>query len=301
MMRAFVIRFAVIVAFALLVAAPRTLGEDAEPPPPEPPYTEGWHGGSPPGEHVAIRGDLWAVDRQRVLLEVGHGPRTRAVVTGDLGEPTTGDAGGLGFEVYSGKTGWISLDWWMLQSRGFAALARDIQLDGTTFAQGTLVTSEVTQHLVKIRDGLDIRYRIPFGPETWLDLNFGPVTALVIRYESFSVGALGAGPRSSDALLAVSLTPGLRAGVDLRVIDELTFRLGSDVDLLPHLAHNPLSFTRAPSLDAWADASGYIAARFLFVELSIGWRYYRSLASGGKFRQAATQMSGVFAELAARF
>jgi hypothetical protein len=288
----------VIVALALLVLSPRAFGQDEAP---VASYTEGWHGGSPPGEHVVFRADLWSIDRQRVLLEVGHGPRTRAVVTGDLGEPATGAAGGLGFEAYTGKTGWLSIDWWTLQSRGLAPLAREIEIDGTTFAQGTVVASEITQHIVKIRDGLDIRYRFPAGPETWLDVNFGPVTALVVRYLSFDIHSLGPGPRSSDALLSVSLTPGLRAGIDLHATDWVTVRLGSDVDLLPHLAHNPLSFTRAPSLDAWADARGYVAARFLFVELAVGWRYFRCLGSGGKFRQAASQMSGAFAELAVRF
>lgn len=292
----------------LLLATSSASGEDTKPPPlvdepTEKPYIEGWRGGSNPGEHVTFRADLWFLSKQNTALELGHEGRMKAVTTGDLGHDPRGAAGGLGVELYTGQTGWVSLDWWAHQERAATTLERDISILETSFAQGSLVASEVTQHMVKVRDGLDIRYRIPIAPETWLDFNFGPVTSLLIRYESITVKTLSGtgGPRVSEALLTVTLCPGWRAGVDLHVLDGFTVRIGNDVDLLPHLPHNWLSFTRAPSVDAWADARVYLAARFRFVELSFGWRYFRSLASGSQFRQAATEMRGVFAELAARF
>ena len=47
-------------------------------------------------------------------------------------------------------------------------------LNETTFTAGDRIASEVTQHLVKIRDGLDIRYRVPIGSETWIDGGLPP-------------------------------------------------------------------------------------------------------------------------------
>src|SRR5206468_841868 len=123
----------------------------------------------PPGEHVTFRADLWFLEHQRTELELGHLYPVRAVTTRDLGLEARGTAGGLGAEVYTGKTGWLSIDWWTQQSRGDGTLERDISIDERSFAQGTAVASEITQHLVKIRDGLDIRYRIPIAEETWVD------------------------------------------------------------------------------------------------------------------------------------
>ncbi|HZV00079.1 MAG TPA: hypothetical protein VFF73_25405 [Planctomycetota bacterium] len=293
-----------LIALLLVTAAPLARGDDTSPLGPEPevkPYTEGWHGGSPPGEHVIIRANLWILDSQRTELEVGHEQRTLLVTSHDLGEQGHGVAGGLGIEGYGGKLGWLSLDWWTVQSRAETQLRRTITLDETIFAQGAVVDSEVTQHVVKIRDGLDIRYRIPIGDETWLDFNFGPVMSLMFRYEAFTVSEQGSGLAVKDSLLAVSIVPGWRAGIDFHALDGFIVRVGSDVDLLPHLDHNPLSFTREPSLDAWADARAFLAVRFEIVEASVGWRYFRSLASGGHFRQAETDMKGGFLELAARF
>jgi hypothetical protein len=265
------------------------------------PYIEGWHGGSPPGEHVIARADLWYLSMQRTLLEVGHLQHTHAATTEELGEPSTGASGGLGLEVFFGKSGWTSVDWWTLQSQGIKTLAQSETMDEVQFPEGSLVTSQVTQQFVKVRDGLDIRYRVPLGDETWLDWNFGPVTALVVRYESYSIKTLGGGPESSDSLLAVSLTPGWCTGADLHVADGFIVRAGFDGEALPHLPYNWLSFTRAPSISAWADVRAYLALRFECIEASFGWRYFRTLASGGRFRQAYSEMSGVFGEVAARF
>jgi hypothetical protein len=264
------------------------------------PYTEGWHGGSPPGERFTARAELWALSMQKTLLEVGHLQHTRAVTTDALGEPTTGTTGGLGIEGCLGKSGWLAVDWWSLQSRGLTTLGESETLDETNFPEGTVVSSQVIQHFVVFRDGLDIRYRIPEGDETWIDLNFGPVSALAVRYESFSVRAYN-GPASSDALLAVTLTPGWRGGVDLHALDGFIIRIGTEGEILPHLPYNWLSFTREPSVSSWADASAYLAVRFEFVEVSFGWRYFRTLASGGHFRQADSEMKGIFGEVAARF
>lgn len=313
------VRLAALLVLVLAAAAPARADDEKKPeaakpdakpadttladtkPADEKPYTEGWRGGSPPGEHFSIRADLWTLGQQRTALELGHLERFKAITTGDLGQPASGAAGGLGAELYTGKTGWLSVDWWAHQARGSTVLARDLSLDETTFARGTTVLSEVTQHIVKLRDGLDIRYRLPIAAETWVDFNFGPVWSLLVRYESIDVHDRTGSPRASDALLGVTVCPGWRAGVDFHALDGFTIRIGSDGDLLPHLAHNWMSFTRAPSIDAWADVSAYVAVRFLFVEVSGGWRYFRSLASGGHFRQAASEMRGAFFELAARF
>ncbi|MEZ0228148.1 MAG: hypothetical protein ACAI25_05950 [Planctomycetota bacterium] len=297
-----------IAALVLLLGLPLARAEEPAPPPPsateeaEKPYTEGWRGGSPPGEHVAFRAELWALSKQRSAIEIGRGLRFHPLTTTDLGHPSRGAAGGLGVELYTGKTGWLSLDWWTQQARGGTTLAREISLADVTFAPGSQIDSEITQHTLRVRDGLDIRYRIPIAAETWLDFNFGPVSALLVRYESIEIRTLGAaGPRSRASLLGVTLSPGLRAGVDLHVVDGFTVRVGSDVDFLPNLRHNFLSFTRAPSVDTSADARAYLAVRFQFVELAVGWRYFKSLASGGRFRHAESEMRGLFAELAARF
>jgi hypothetical protein len=273
--------------------------DDKKDEPPKP-YTEGWKGGSPPGERATVRADLWELALEQTKLQLGHLQPIRPVTSSDLGLPREGWAGGVGAEVYTGRTGWLSIDWWTTQTRFEAPIQRDFSIDETPFQQGSLAVSEVTQHIVKIRDGLDIRFRVPLGEETNLDFNFGPVSALLVRYESISVKVPN-GPQQGDALVTVTLCPGWRAGIDLYLPESILLRIGSDVDLLPHLSHNWLSFTRAPSVDAWADARAFVAFRFQFLEVMGGWRYFRTLASGGHFRQAESDMRGPFVELAARF
>ena len=57
--------------------------------------------------------------------------------------------------IWPGETGWATIDWWTVQSHGVHALDRDFTIDERAFQTGMLATSDVRQHLVKIRDGVD--------------------------------------------------------------------------------------------------------------------------------------------------
>jgi hypothetical protein len=282
-------------------APPQAPAKSPDAEPEEPPYTEGWRGGSPPGEHVTFRLMLWSVEHA-TALEFSNNLRTGAVTSHELGQPSHELAAGLGVEVAGGKTGWYSLDYWQLASRGSRDLPAPITVDDRTFPSGETVTSETTQHYAKLRDALDIRYRLPLGPEQcWLDFNFGPVLGLGARYEVLEVASLTLPLKDASHFFALTVIGGVRLGLDLHVSDAVTVRLGADLDSIPWSGKRRFSFTRSPSISKWRDYRVFLAFRFMFVEAQVGYRYFLSEASGSNVRQADANMQGGDFQLAFRF
>src|SRR5579871_746670 len=197
---------------------PEPPSKDEEPP--EKPYVEGWHSGSPPGEHVILRYDMWRPDLDRgAEFEFGkHRPRVGVVTTKELDYPRREVVPGGGVEVYTGKMGWFSFDYWQLDLSGRAfALDAPHVVNHTSFAQGEVVTGETSQHYAKLGDGYDVRYRIPLGDDVSFDIMFAPILLLAIRQESIDVRSLQAFKRGGGEYTSIVLVPGLRLGVDLHL------------------------------------------------------------------------------------
>ena len=101
--------------------------------------------------------------------------------------------------------------------------------------------------------------------------------------------------------MAVTLVPGGRLGVDCRLSEALTARVGADLDGLPWLDKRPLSLTREPSVSRWTDLRVFAGVRWLYAELEIGWRLLALRASGGRVRQADADMAGLDLAVVVRF
>jgi hypothetical protein len=285
----------------------------AEAPKPEDvPYTEGWHAGSPPGEHFSVHLEYWDADMKRgTEFEFDHGGRRVGVLrTTSLGYGATQPVWSGGAELDAGDYGWYSFDYWqvVLSGRTHSIGDGDHIFVDTLFPNGDLVQSRDEQHYARLRDGVDVRYRIPLDEDVAVDLSFGPVLGLALRYESLDVNSI-VGPRSDGShFFALSIVPGTRLGVDLHLPARVTLRAAADVDWLPELPHvNPLSLTREPSIRMWHDVHAYLAARFWFLELDAGYRFFEaysgkaSTPGGGRLRHGNAFLRGFDAGVSVRF
>jgi hypothetical protein len=157
------------------------------------------------------------------------------------------------------------------------------------------------QRWIALRDGIDLRYRVPVtsDPDLVFDFAFGPTLMLALRAERLEVRT----QTTSDAgsVWAASLVPGVRFSFDLHLPLAFTVRAGGDVDYLPAIHKNGLSFTRAPSIDQWLDAHLFVAVRWSMLEVSLGWRRFATKASGGRVRDADVSLQGFQATVSLRF
>jgi hypothetical protein len=274
---------------------------EAEKPPA--PYVEGWHAGTPPGDRIHLWAEYWlAYTRRGAGFEFDHdGRRVGVLHTRSLGYGTTQPVFSAGGELDAGDYGWYGGDYWQLVLAGRThALSEGHTFVDTLFPQGDVVQSHVEQHYARLRDGVDVRYRIPLEEDSSLDLCFGPILGLGLRYESCDVRSV-LGPRSDGShFFAMTFLPGLRLGVDLHPPARITVRAAADLDWLPHMPHtNMLSITREPSVTQWHDVHAYLAVRTWFVELSAGYRYFEVFSGknntpgGGRLRVGNAALLGL--------